>query len=285
MRELYGVSRLQEIVLFSFRTEVNALKPGNVNRFADGHGMTCDDFLLSAKLVTPILCDRRLSLGQRVLESVKITREYVGFNTNLGMLLLFAPIICAGERLLVKSIAAMQHQLHNTLLSIDKSDSKLIFQAIREAQPGGLGQSAKYDVLLNPDCGILEAMTVASDRDSIARQYTGCYQDVLEIGLNVIKKFTIRWNSVEWASVACYMTFLATIPDSHIARKYGSRTAEEVRKKADIIAEQFKKNDKPEDAQDALIEFDRELKDTRYNPGTSADLTAASLLVFGLINS
>lgn len=285
MREIYSVSTLQGLVLDSFRTEVNAFKPGNVNRFTDGHGMTSDDFLLSAELVTPLLCDRNLSVGQRILESVKITRQKVGTNTNLGMLLLFAPIIIAAERMHEKTVAALQQQLQGILLSVDTYDSRLIFQAIKEANPGGLGQSSKYDVVLNPDCELFVAMTVASERDTIARQFTTGFQDIFQTGLNVIKEFTLRWNSVEWAAVACYLTFLANIPDSHIVRKYGIQTAEQVRKKAVIIAEQFKKNDNPEDAQVALFRFDRDLKETQINPGTSADLTAASLLVYGLIKS
>ncbi|MGH8119912.1 MAG: triphosphoribosyl-dephospho-CoA synthase, partial [Gammaproteobacteria bacterium] len=259
------------------------LKPGNVNRFSDGHGMTRDDFLHSAKVVTPYLCDRSLSVGRRIQESVKVTQQQVGTNTNIGMLLLYAPIIVAAEKMQEQSIAALQHHLQHTLFSIDKSDSILVFQAIKTANPGGLGHSTKYDVVLNPDCELLAAMEVASDRDSIARQFTSAFQDVFETGVNVIKEFTLRWNSVEWAAVACYMTFLATFPDSHIARKYGGRTAEQVKQKAVIIAEQFKKNDNPENAHGTLFQFDRELKDTHINPGTSADLTAASILVYGLI--
>lgn len=285
IQEQSRLSTLQEIVRNSFLTEVNALKPGNVSRFADGHGMTRNDFLLSAQLVTPILCDQRLSVGQRILESVKITRQQVGANTNLGMLLLFAPLIYTAEKTNDRAIAALQYKLRDILLSIDRSDSRLIFQAIREANPGGLGQSTKYDVTLNPDCELFEAMVVASDRDSIARQYTSGFQDIFTMGLGVIKYYTARWNSVEWASVACYLTFMSALPDSHIARKFGSQVAEQARQKAIVIAELFKKNDNPENALGALLEFDREFKDTHINPGTSADLTAASILVYGLVKS
>ena len=274
---------LEEIVRGSFITEINALKPGNVSHYADGHGMTRNDFLLSADLVTPILCNKKLSMGQRVLESVKITRDRVGTNTNLGMLLLFAPLIITAENIPDRSIAAMQNKLRLVLSSVDKTDSSLIFQAIRDANPGGLGQSAKYDVHSQPDCTLLEAMTAASERDAIARQYTSSFHDIFSTGLAVIKEYNARWNSVEWATVACYLTFFGAMLDSHIVRKYGSGIAEQVRKKSAVIAEQFKKNDNPGNAVDALLEFDRDLKEHNINPGTSADITAASVLVYKLV--
>jgi triphosphoribosyl-dephospho-CoA synthase len=276
---------LQEIVRDSLITEINALKPGNVSRYADGHGMTLNDFLLSADLVTPILCNKGLSMGQRILESVKITRDQVGTNTNLGMLLLFAPIIITVENIPYRSIAAMQKELRLVLSSADKADAGLIFQAIKEANPGGLGQSAKYDVHSQPDCTLFDAMAVASERDAIARQYTSGFHDIFSTGLAVIKEYNARWNSVEWATVACYLTFFGVMLDSHIVRKYGSGIAEQVRKKAAVIAEQFKKNDNPENAVDALLEFDRDLKDLNINPGTSADIAAAGILVYKLVES
>ena len=267
----------------SFITEINALKPGNISRHADGHGMTANDFLLSADLVTPILCDTRLSIGQRILESVKITSTQVGMNTNLGMILLFTPLIISAENNSSRSIAAMQYELRGILSAVDKSDSFLIFQAIRVANPGGLGQSSKYDVRTHPDCILLDAMAEASERDTIARQYISGFNDIFKTGLPVIKDFTARWNSVEWAAVACYLTFLSAMPDSHIARKFGTGIAEQILKKATVITEQFLKKNSPENAVDALLEFDRDLKERRINPGTSADMTAASILAYKLV--
>lgn len=285
MPEQSSISALQAIVRDSFITEVNALKPGNVSRYADGHGMTCNDFLLSADLVTPILCDRKLSMGQRILESVKITKLKSGKNTNLGMLLLFAPLIITAEQTIDRSVAATQHKLQDILSTVNMSDSRLIFQAIKEANPGGLGQSSRFDVNLMPECSLWEAMEEARKRDSIARQYVTGFSDIFSTGLEVIKEFTGRWNSVKWATVACYLKFLAGIPDSHVIRKSGRQVADQTRIKAIAYAEEFIKNDNPESAQSALLEFDRELKNLNINPGTSADLVAASILVYKLVDT
>lgn len=273
-----------KLVLSSFLMEVNALKPGNVSRYASGHDMTIDDFVLSAELVSPILSNNNLSLGERVLQSIKITREKVRCNTNLGMVLLFAPIIMAAEKTGSNSDIALQNNLKTLLETIDKTDSRLIFQAISEANPGGLGHSDKYDVNLLPDCSLYDAMAEAQERDFIAKQYVTGFSDIFTSGLDCIKEFTSRWNSVEWATVACYLTFLANFADSHIVRKFGIQTAEQTRTKAIAVAKQFKQHTNPDNAIPALLEFDKELKNLNINPGTSADLAAASVLVYKLVS-
>jgi CspA family cold shock protein len=72
--------------------------------------------------------------------------------------------------------------------------------------------------------------------------------------------------------------------DSHIERKYGSEIAEQIKIKSGIIVEKFNNSIDPEASVELLRGFDRKLKARNYNPGTSADLTAASLLVYSLIN-
>lgn len=273
---------LEPLVLRSFITEVNALKPGNVNRYADGHGMSCDDFVRSAQLVTPLLCNPDLTLGQRIQQSVHITKIKIGFNTNLGMLLLYTPIIMSAQTIQPFKFAALQNTLSEMVNNIKADDSALVFQAIAEASPGGLGQSKKYDVNLQPDCMLIEAMAEAQNRDLIAKQYVTEFADVFLTGYPCIKEFTRRWNSVEWATVGCYLTFLGTFIDTHIARKYGLGVAAKIKARAAKVAEQFNKNDNPGDTKHVLLEFDKELKNSNINPGTTADLTAASLLIYEL---
>ena len=274
------VSDLQDAVMSSFLTEVNSLKPGNVSRFSEGHGMIVDDFIKSAELTSPILCDQTLSVGERVLEGVRATMSEVGCNTNLGMLMLFAPLVRAAEL----GIASLQSNLGVVLRGLDVKDTSCIFEAIHHANPGGLGESEKYDVNKKLDAGttIQKAMAEAKNRDLIAKQYVTGFIDILSLGFICIEDFAVRWNSVEWGAVACYIGFMAEFPDSHIRRKFGLEVAEKIKIKAVPIAEAFQKNDSPEDGAEMLKKFDRELKNKGVNPGTSADLTAASLLVYHL---
>ena len=274
------VSDFQDAVMSSFITEVTSLKPGNVSRFSEGHGMTVDDFIKSAELTSPILCDPTLSVGERVLEGVRVTMFGVGCNTNLGMLMLFAPLVRAAEL----GMASLQSNLGVVLRELDVKDTSCIFKAIHHANPGGLGESEKYDVNKKLDAGttIQKAMAEAKNRDLIAKQYVTGFIDILSLGFICIEDFAVRWNSVEWAAVACYIGFMAEFPDSHIRRKFGLEVAEKIKIKAVPIAKAFQKNDSPEDGAEMLKKFDRELKNKGANPGTSADLTAASLLVYHL---
>jgi triphosphoribosyl-dephospho-CoA synthase len=271
---------LERLVKNSFLGEITALKPGNVSRYADGHGMTSADFVESADITSPILCDDTLSLGERIFFSVEATMEKVGCNTNLGMILLFVPIIKAYES--NSNGTYLQKDLEVVLNSMNKADAQLVFQAISLANPGGLGRVDKHDVKYSPDISLLEAMSSAAERDYIAKQYISVFADVHKLGLNCLVEFDKRWNSVEWATVACYLTYLVSFPDSHIRRKFGDEIAKQVQDRTVRVFEQFKNNNNPADSKSKLLEYDRELKVSNINPGTSADLTAASLLLYGL---
>lgn len=264
----------------SFITEVNSLKPGNVSPYSEGHDMSVADFVKSAELNSPILCDPSLSVGERILESVKVTISEVGCNTNLGMLMLFAPLTRAAEL----GVSALHSNLKLVLQELDNKDAAHIFEAISHASPGGLGESEKYDVnkKLEDSITLQMAMTEAKDRDLIAKQYVTDFEDIFSQGFRCIEDFAVRWNSVQWAAVACYMGFMADYPDSHIRRKFGHEVAEQIKTKAAPIATAFQNEDSPEEATEMLMKFDKALKQEGINPGTSADLTAASLLVYHL---
>jgi triphosphoribosyl-dephospho-CoA synthase len=74
------------------------LAAGNVHVHAPGHRMTAEDFVRSAELSAPLLCRPGAPLGRRILDAATATREAVGQNTNLGILLLCAPLAMAAER-------------------------------------------------------------------------------------------------------------------------------------------------------------------------------------------
>ncbi len=274
---------IESAVMASFIGEIEAFKPGNISSYSDGHNMTTQDFFLSADVSTPILCRKDYGLGERVLNSVNVTRDTVGCNTNLGMLLLFAPIIMSAE-LGFETIEKLSANLESTLTSITKIDTNHIFEAIRIANPGGLGSVSEQDVSNTPSSSLIYAMKLASKRDSVALQYSNNFKEVFKLGFTTIKNFDKRWNSVKWSTVSCYLTFMASIRDSHIERKYGREIAEQIRIKSGIIVEKFNNSLDPEATIELLQGFDRELKTQNYNPGTNADLTAASLLVYNLIN-
>ena len=107
-------------------------------------------------------------------------------------------------------------------------------------------------------------MKVASKRDSIALQYSNNFNEVLKLGFLTIKNFDKRWNSVKWSTVSCYLTFMASIRDSHIERKFGREIAEQIKIKSGIIVEKFNNSSDPEASIELLRGFDRELKTENY---------------------
>ncbi|MBZ9916694.1 triphosphoribosyl-dephospho-CoA synthase [Mesorhizobium sp. BR1-1-12] len=259
------------------RMEIEALKPGNVHLFADGHGMSAAQFMMSAEISSEPLTDPRLSVGQRMLEAVRATRLAVATNTNLGIVLLAGPLIGAAE---MRS-GSLQDNLDSLLRALSMDDTRAVFEAIAMAAPGGLGDAAN-DVRQEPKVHLLEAMREAADRDMIARQYDTCFGDVFGVGLAALVGALARGESGMWPTVFAYMAFLAGFPDSHVVRNHGIEVANQVRQDAlSVQATLHANGDEPSRIR-LLMEFDRRLKADKVNPGTSADLTVATLLVHTL---
>jgi triphosphoribosyl-dephospho-CoA synthase len=260
------------------RREIEALKPGNVHVFADGHRMSADQFVTSAEVSSGPLTDPALSVGQRILEAVRATRKAVDTNTNLGIVLLCAPLIRAAEM----AGGELHENLAAVLDGLDMEDTAAVFEAIVLASPGGLGSAETHDVREKPTVGLLDAMREAADRDRIARQYVTRYGDVFGTGLPAIEKALARGESGMWPTVFAYLAFFAGFPDSHVERKHGGRIAGQVRQEAAAVGASLETIGDEAARMALLLVFDRSLKARAINPGTSADLTVASLLVHAL---
>ena len=65
--------------LAACRAELQALKPGNVHVFADGHGMSVADFEASAAASAGAVSDPRASVGARVWRAVRRSRAVAGW--------------------------------------------------------------------------------------------------------------------------------------------------------------------------------------------------------------
>ena len=98
-------------------------------------------------------------------------------NTNLGIILLCAPLAAAAE-----SGEDLHVALHNILAGLTIADAATAFQAILRASPAGLGTAQRHDVHRDADVTLLEAMQEAAGRDKIAFQYAFDFVDVFETG-------------------------------------------------------------------------------------------------------
>jgi triphosphoribosyl-dephospho-CoA synthase len=255
--------------------EVTAAKPGNVYRGADFEDVTFADFVTSAVAVGPALtAATEQGVGLTVLRAIQAARQAVGTNTNLGIILLLAPLAAVHrDRPLKTGIAEILAQLTPV-------DTQHVYRAIRLARPGGLGSAEVGDARHehDPVITLLEAMRLASNRDLIARQYTTEFVDVFKLADAIALRVADGW-SLESAIIYEYVYLLSRQPDTLIARKCGFPIAEE----ASIRAETVWQSGVPGEASyhAALADLDFWLRSDghRRNPGTSADLVAAALFV------
>jgi triphosphoribosyl-dephospho-CoA synthase len=258
--------------------ELDAPKPGNVHRYAPGHRMSLADFTRSAEASAAPIAARDARVGARVRAAVAATLSAVGQNTNLGIILLCAPLAAAAEIV----DRALRPALAQVLEALDRADAADVFAAIAAANPGGLGRAGRHDVNAPATASLREAMAEAAGRDRIARQYVADYEDIFTLGLPALAAARGRWSDPRWPTLAVYLTFLAAIPDTHILRKFDAATAEAVRREAAGWRDAFAAARDPAGMTARLLGWDAALKSRGINPGTSADLTVATLFASSL---
>lgn len=261
-------------------SELDALKPGNVHRFAGGHGMSVADFEKSAAAAAPAIGAPGLTVGQRIERAIEATREAVGQNTNLGIVLLAAPLAHAA---LAAPAGELRTALVTVLNSLTVEDARAAYRAIQLAEPGGLGEAHEHDVDAEPEISLLEAMRAAEGRDRIAWNYTNGFVDVFDLGLKWHAGGLARWGAEPWVTTYVYMGFLAHIPDTLIERKFSVHAASEVLDEARPIESGLSQSHNPKEMAGPLTAFDASLKKRGLNPGTSADLTVATLFTAALL--
>lgn len=280
--------KVEEAVFTACRLELLALKPGNVHIHAEGHGMSVTQFLGSAAAIAPILATPDRPVGEAILRAVAATRDVAGCNTNLGIVLLLAPLAAAA--LCRDKGEPLRLRLARVLDTLSVADAADAFAAIRLALPAGLGETPQHDVAEAPRIDLRAAMAAAADRDLIARQYATAFADVFTFGVARGCSALRRGASAAEAASAIHLGFMALHPDTHIARKHGAAVAERVRDQAFRLERRlanglvFGGTDSGHRAGAArrLLAFDRALKRRGLNPGTSADLTVACLFVLRL---
>jgi triphosphoribosyl-dephospho-CoA synthase len=250
--------------------EATARKPGNIHRFADFQDANYLDFLASAAAIGSVF-DRaaELSVGKLVLLAIQRTRMVVGTNTNLGMVLLLAPLAKA------TSCRAVSEVLDQATVR----DAEFVYQAIRLAAPAGLGEVQEQDIKAQPTKPLRQVMALAAERDMVARQYGNAFDDVLGLGVWALGHGLQLQETLEGAIIECFLRLLARHPDSLIVRKCGIAMANEVSARATKLLDV----DFLQCASgiEQLKEFDTWLRGDghRLNPGTTADLVAACLFV------
>lgn len=266
--------------------EASAEKPGNVTPQHDFRDMRYEDFLRSAIAIGPemAVADQR-GVGDTVLAAIQATHRQVEVNTNLGIVLLLAPLAKAALQFSQSGYPAdLRHGVRQVLANLNIDDAQLAYDAIRAANPGGIATSQEgHDVRTDvPTITLREAMALAAHRDSIASEYVTDYAIVFEQALPALTQAYAAGLPDRTAITQAYLQLLAAVPDTLIARKCGLERAKQISAHAaEVVAAGGVRT--PE-GQQALRAFDANLRHygNRFNPGTTADLIAATLFVYWL---
>lgn len=248
--------------------EATVPKPGNVHPGAAFSDTTYGDFVQSAKVIAPVLSQaEHHSVGELVLDAVNATRQAVGKNTNLGIILVLAPLAKGGS----------QSEVASVLQALTIRDAELVYEAIRLAQPGGLGKSESQDVHAKPTVTLLEAMQLAADRDLIARQYVNSFADVYGLLLPELENTFQQTDNLPVSIQRACLVGLATLGDTLIARKCGNAIMHETQQKAQAVLDAGWPDTHA--GQQAFNDLDCWLRADghRRNPGTMADLMAGAI--------
>lgn len=268
--------------LAACHAELAALKPGNVHVHAAGHGMDIHHFERAAAAAAPFIADPDLGVGARIHGAVAASFTATGLNTNLGIVLLCAPLAAAAEAR--DGPPGLRERLIRILDGLTLEDATGTFEAILLANPAGLGRAGSGDVHEVPAMTLREAMALAADRDRIARAYVTAYADIFDLGLPELYATREAAENESTAITALHMRYLAAFPDSHIARKHGLAAAEGVQEEA-RQASRLLGTASQDMIWSELLAFDRSLKARGLNPGTTADLVVATVFTDMLIRA
>jgi triphosphoribosyl-dephospho-CoA synthase len=276
--------------------EASAPKLGNVHPNASFDNMHFGHFVSSAIAVAEVFEQvATLSVGELVLSAVQATVRRAGCNTNLGTILLLAPLAKAVSSLssspsssspstqsngvcpVEVSRYTLQQSVAQVLERLTLDDSQQVYEAIRVAQPGGLGKQSTNDVAQAAQIQLCDAMRQVADNDAVARQYTNNFKNIFECLLPWLDMALPKYSSPLDAIQHLQIQAMAWQPDGLIIRKCGIDLASRVQQRAQQVLQLIETNDPT--AQQQILLFDQYLRSdgNRLNPGTTADLIAAAL--------
>ena len=251
--------------------EATAPKPGNVHPSASFADLTYDDLLATAVAIGPAL-DRAAERphGRTILSAIEAARPAADTNANLGIVLLTAPLAAVPDGTPLSAAA-----VDGVLAGLGLDDAADIWRAITIARPGGMGTADKWDVAGPPPDDIRAAMRLAADRDQIARLWALGFGPLFRGPVQDLLTDLATGEPLLEAIVRCHLRQLARVPDSLIARRHGAAVAKDVSTRAAAVLAT-----PPDHWTAALAGFDASLRTPqRLNPGTTADMIAATLYI------
>lgn len=262
-------------------------KPGNVHRTRDYDDMEFEDFIISGIVIGDTVREactdvdvENPELGKYILRAVAETDRWIKNNTNLGIVMMITPIAAAAA--ISDSFDNIRENVKLLMSNTSVDDACDLYDAINIADAGGMGDQDEYDVasdsakqeLRDNSQTMYDVLKISAPWDMLAREMTSDMPAVFEIGYPTYHKLREE-KSKNDACILTFLTILSQVPDTLISRKYGSDEA----LKISMMTRDLLNLKDESDFKDKLKQFDEYLFNNKYNPGTTADLTAASIFV------
>lgn len=262
-------------------------KPGNVHRTRDYDDMEFEDFVISGIVIGDTIREacadvdvENPKLGKYILQAVAETDRWIKNNTNLGIVMMTTPIAVAAA--ISDSFDDIRENVKVIMANTSVDDACDLYDAINIADAGGMGDQDEYDVasdnakneLRQNNQTMYDVLKISAPWDMLAREMTSDMPAVFEIGYPAYHKLRGEKTQNE-ACVLTFLTILSQVPDTLISRKYGSDEA----LKISMMTRDLLNLKDSKDFMDKVREFDEFLYKNKFNPGTTADLTAASIFV------
>ncbi|HML04696.1 MAG TPA: triphosphoribosyl-dephospho-CoA synthase [Methanobacterium sp.] len=271
-------------------------KPGNVHRTQDFDDMIFEDFLISGIVIGDFMkkaAERgkkykddyslhKIRLGEIIKEAVFETDKWIGNNTNLGIIILLAPLSAAAG--MSGDVYELRKNVERIMKATTSKDAINLYDAINAAAAGGMGEQEELDVsdaeargkIIKEDISMFKVFEMSAKWDLLSEELTTGMTVTFETGFPTFKKIKADYG-INKATVQTFLTILAQNPDTLISRKYGMDTARIISADADSILQ----NGGILNSQGELLirQFDKQLLKNKFNPGTTADITAAAIMV------
>ena len=271
-------------------------KPGNVHRTRNYDDMAFEDFIISGVVIGDTMRELAghtktiedlsdANLGKYILDAVSETNNWIANNTNLGIMMMCVPIAAAAS--ISDDFKEIQENVGKLMDATTVEDAVNLYDAISLADAGGMGDQEEFDVmsekakdeLRENNQTMYDVLKISASWDRLASELTSAMPVSFELGYPTFSEYCKSCDDVDKinkATVVTFMTILSEIPDTLISRKYGDEVAKGVSDKA---KELLAYTDNFDDFTLKLLEFDDYLYENGYNPGTTADLTAASIFI------
>ena len=269
--------KIENSYLHACNLDINCIKPGNVNIHTSHIDTTSEDFITSYTVTSKIIASPKMSLGERIENSIIATKNNVETNTNLGIILLCSLF---SQSLSLKKDINLNEAIRDVVLNCKKKDLSKICNAITIVNPGGLGTHEKFDVRSDIKITLSELMLVSSEYDQISRQYSLFFQDIFDFIIPNLHKSLTRISDIKLAISYTFLKTLAKYPDSHISRKYGDKIAKKTSNEAHDLLKILDGDTRHESWGTNLMSLDKHFKMTRVNPGATADLLVVSMMIY-----